>query len=170
MRLAEPDDHALGRSVGGVSTKIHLVTDTHGIPLTATVTAGQMHESTHLEAVLAPIQIRRASGRRRGRPKRIAAERAYDATRLRRWLRQHGIQPAIPPRKRRGTRKRGRPVTYDRMAYRQRSATEQAIGWIKECRAVATRYEKLAQTYLRLVNLAMIKRYLCLLTAEATLT
>lgn len=61
-------------------------------------------------------------------------------------------------------------MTYDRAAYRQRSATEQAIGWLKECRAVATRYEKLASTYLGLVKLAMIKRYLRVLTRSAALT
>ena len=48
----EPRDHALGRSVGGFSTKVHLVSDGNGVPLNATVTKGQAHESTQFEATL----------------------------------------------------------------------------------------------------------------------
>jgi transposase len=58
-------------------------------------------------------------------------------------------------------------VTYDRIAYRLRSTIEQCIGWLKEYRAVATRYEKLALNYLGLVKLACIDRYLRLLTRPA---
>lgn len=160
----EPGHHALGRSVGGFSTKIHLLTDANGVPLDAIVTPGATHESTQVEVIMDQVAIVRASGRVRRRPRRLAADKAYDAQRIRRWLRQRGIRPVIPPRHRAGARKRGRPIGYDAVAYRRRSATEQAIGWLKECRAVATRYEKLALNYLGLVKLAMIKRYLRLLT------
>jgi transposase len=59
---------------------------------------------------------------------------------------------------------RGRPRTDDRVRYRKRSSIEQCVGWLKECRAVATRYEKLALNFLGLVKLACIERYLRLLT------
>jgi hypothetical protein len=62
----EPADHALGRSRGGYGTKVHLVVCSEGIPLAATVTPGQAHESKHLEATLAMAKITRSS---RGRPK-----------------------------------------------------------------------------------------------------
>ena len=55
-------------------------------------------------------------------------------------------------------------VKFDREAYRRRAVVEQCVGWLKECRAVATRYEKLALNYLGLVKLAFIERYLRLLT------
>lgn len=93
-----------------------------------------------------------------------AADRAYDAQRIRQWLRQHGIQAVIPPRRRTGRRKRGRPCTYNRILYRRRSSVDQCVGWLKECRAVATRYGKLALNYLGLVKLACIERYMRLLT------
>jgi transposase len=109
------------------------------------------------------VTIERASGRTRRRPRRLAADRAYDAQRIRYWLRAHGIKPIIPPRRRPGERKRGRPVSYDRVQYRRRSTIEQCVGWLKECRAVATRYEKLALNYLGLIKLAFIERYLRLL-------
>jgi transposase len=105
-------------------------------------------------------------GRPRRRPRRLAADRAYSARRIRAWLRRHGIQSVIPAKKLRGKRKRGRPLTYNTQHYRERSAIEQCIGWLKECRALATRYEKLALNYLGLVNLAIIERYLRLLTTR----
>jgi transposase len=162
----EPRDHALGRSAGGLSTKIHLVTDSKGLPLEAHVTPGQTHESTQVERVVGQRAVPRVSGRRR-RPLRLAADRGYDAKRIRAYLRGEGIQPIIPPRRRRGKPKPGRPVTYHKVRYRLRATTEQAIGWLKECRAVATRYEKLALNYLGLVKLAMIERYLRILTRLA---
>jgi len=164
---SEPSNHALGRSVGGFSTKIHLLSDSNGVPLDATLTPGQTHESTQAEAVLEQVAIERASGRVRRRPRRLAADRAYDVQRIRHWLRQRGISPVIPPKRRNGKRKRGRPVTYNPDHYRRRSTIEQCVGWLKECRAVATRYEKLALNYLGLVKLAIIERYLRLLTRAA---
>ncbi len=116
------------------------------------------------------VAIERASGRTRRRPRRLAADRAYDVQRIRHFLRLRGIKAVIPPKRRRGKRKPGRPVSYDREQYRRRSTIEQCVGWLKECRAVATRYEKLALNYLGLVKLAFIERYLRLLTRVAVTT
>lgn len=159
----EPADHALGRSVGGFSTKIHLLSDSNGLPLDARLTPGQRHESTEVEAVLEQVRLPRHRPRARRRAKRLAADRGYDAQRIRHWLRKHGMQPVIPPRKRTGKPKRGRPCTYNKDHYRRRSSIEQCVGWLKECRAIATRYEKLALNYLGLLKLAFIERYLRLL-------
>jgi transposase len=76
----------------------------------------------------------------------------------------HGIGAVIPPRRSRGKRRRGRPLSYDRVRYRNRNVIERCLGWLKECRALATRYEKLAVHYLGLVHLAIIERYLRILT------
>jgi transposase len=166
----EPSNHALGRSVGGFSTKIHLLSDGNGIPLDACLTPGQAHESTQVETVMEQVAIPRASGRIRRRPHRLAADRAYDAQRIRHWLRSRGIKPIIPPKRRNGKPKPGRPVSYDHVLYRRRSTIEQCVGWLKECRAIATRYEKLALNYLGLVKLAFIERYLRLLTRATAAT
>jgi hypothetical protein len=61
----------------------------------------------------------------------------------------------------------GRQIDQRLRAGRGRSTIEQCVGWLKECRAVATRYEKLALNYLGLVKLAFIERYLRLLTRAA---
>lgn len=160
----EPTDHALGRSRGGFGTKLHLLCDGQGMPLSALLLPGQAHESTQFETLLDTFSIvRRRSGRMRGRPRRIAADRAYHAQRIRHWLRQHGIKAVIPPRKQRGKPGQGRPISYDREHYRARNVVERCVGWLKECRSLATRFEKLAVNYLQMVKLAFIERYLRLL-------
>lgn len=125
---------------------------------------GQAHESTQFEAVLNSVRIAQPRGRPRCRPKRLAADRAYSNQRIRHWLRHHRITAVIPPKKQRGRPKAGRPVTYNADHYRGRNVVERCIGWLKECRSVGTRFEKLAVNYLMLVKLAMIERYLRLLT------
>jgi transposase len=109
------------------------------------------------------VKVPQRRGRPRRRPKRLAADRAYGARRSRRWLRGHGIGAVIPAKKQRGKARRGRPFSFNAEQYRGRNVVERCLGWLKECRAVATRYEKLALNYLGLVKLAMIERYLRLL-------
>ena len=53
-----------------------------------------------------------------------------------------------------------RDASFDRAAYRRRSRVEQVVGWYKECRALATRYEKLAVNYVALWMVAIIEKLL----------
>jgi transposase len=142
---------------------VHVLCDGHGLPLAALLLPGQTHESTQVEAALDRVQVPQRRGRPRCRPKRLAADRADSAQRIRHWLRSHRITAVIPPKKPRGKPRPGRPVTYNPDHYRGRNVVERCGGWLKECRALATRYEKLALNYLGLVKLAMIERYLRLL-------
>ncbi len=128
---------------------------------------GQAHESTQFETVMDAVRVPQRRGRPRRRPRYAGGDRAYHARRIRRWLRQHGIGAVIPPKQRRGTPKRGRPVTHDPLRYRGRNVIERCIGWLKECRSIGTRFEKLALHYLGLVKLAIIERYLRLLAATS---
>jgi transposase len=160
----EPSDHALGRSRGGFGTKLHLLVDGNGLPLSALLLPGAAHESTQFEALVDSVQVQRRVGRPRRRPRRIGGDKAYHAQRIRHWLRAHGIGAVIPPRRSRGKRRRGRPVSYDPVRYRDRNVVERCLGWLKECRALATRFEKLAVHFLGLVHLAIIERYLRILT------
>lgn len=109
------------------------------------------------------VRVPQPRGRPRSRPKRLTADRAYSNQRIRHWLRQHRITAVIPPKKRRGRPKAGRPISYNHMHYRGRNVVERCIGWLKECRSVGTRFEKLAVNYLMMVKLAIITRYLRLL-------
>jgi transposase len=90
----------------------------------------------------------------------LAGDKAYSNPRIRQWLRQHGIKAIIPQKSDEIRRHRGRPVKFDRDAYRQRNVVERCIGWLKEYRRIATRYEKLAINYLGMLKLAMLKKYM----------
>ncbi len=140
------------------------MTDGRGLPLAAHLTAGQRHEAVGFEPAMDSVRVRRPVGRPRTRPRRLAGDKGYSYGRIRRWLRRRRIKAVIPQRKdQRARRRRGRPPAFDREAYRRRNVVERCVGWLKECRSVATRYDKLAVNYLAMVKLAMIQRYFRLL-------
>ena len=149
----------MGRSRGGFGSKFNVVTDGRGLPLTVEVTAGQVHDSTCVESVMDQISIPQPLGRPRKRPKRLAGDKGYSYHRVRDWLRKYGIRPLIPRKENEKLRNDGRSV-FDKQAYKRRSIVEQTIGWLKECRRIGTRFEKLAINFLAMMKLAMIQRCL----------
>jgi transposase len=143
---------ALGRSRGGFSTKLHVRADRRGKPLVLLVTAGERHDQTMFEPLLERCQIRRQGrGRPRQRPGRIVGDKGYSSRRIRTWLRRHGIRHTIPHK-----RNECRRGPFDRGLYRERSRVERLINRLKQCRRVATRYEKRAANYLAMVTVAAI--------------
>jgi transposase len=76
-------------------------------------------------------------------PRRLIADKAYDAASLRTWLEQRGIVPVIP-----STASRTVPYPLDRTAYRRRNVIERLFGRLKNWRRIATRYDRLARNYL----------------------
>ena len=109
------------------------------------------------------VRIPGRRGRPRCRPVRLAGDKGYSYPRIRRWPRRYGIKDVIPRRK--DQKPDDRRHRLDRAVYRRRSVVEQCVGWLKECRAVGTRFDKLAVNYKATVQLAMIQRYLRKLTA-----
>ncbi|MFI7340735.1 IS5 family transposase [Streptomyces sp. NPDC050085] len=161
--LAEPDDHGLGRSRGGLSTKVHLASDSHARPLVLRVTAGQAGDAPAFEAVMAGIRVPRSGlGRPRTRPDAVLEDRAYSSRAIRSHLRRRGIRAVIPQpsdqvrhRLRRG-RTGGRPPSFDTEAYKQRNTVERCINRIKQWRGLAMRTDKLAIVYNAALHLAAI--------------
>ena len=102
---------------------------------------------------------------RRQRPGTVAGDKGYSTTRIRQWLRRHAIRAVIPRRSDQHPDD-GR-IHFDRTTYRRRSRIEQCNGWLKECRRVGTRFEKLAMNFLAMIHLAFIERYLRLLFSDA---
>lgn len=149
----EPGDHALGRSRGGLSTKIHTAVDGRGRPLVILLTAGQAGDSPMMLPVLAAIRVERPRGRPRVRPDRVLADKAYSSRAIRRHLRARGIIAVIPePDDQKGHRTRrgsagGRPVSYDKTAYKGRNVIERGFNTIKHWRGLATRYDKHAVVF-----------------------
>jgi transposase len=153
--VAEPADHGWGRSRGGYGTKIHVVCDGQGLPMAVTVTAGQRHESTQVEAVMGRVRVPQPAGRPRSRPKTLAGDKGYSYRRVRRYLRHRGIRAVIPTRK-----DQRRVASFDKPTYRRRNVVERCINWLKERRRLGTRFEKLAENFLAMVQLAMMERLL----------
>lgn len=120
---------------------------------------GQAHESKYVEPTLNAVRIPQRRGRPRKRPRRLAGDKGYSYKRVRGWLRRHKVKAVIPYRKDQRPKTGGRSEGFDRATYRRRHVIECCIGWLKECRRVATRYEKLALTFLAMLKLAMVQRY-----------
>ncbi len=91
-------------------------------------------------------------------PVRLAGDKGYRGDCIDEALIERKIIPVIPSKA--NENREDRMVEFDKASYRRRSIVEQLIGWLKECRRVATRYEKRAIHYLSMVKLAMIGRYL----------
>ena len=136
------------------------MTDGRGLPLAVKLSAGQAHEAPYATPLLDTVRICRPSGTVRQRPERVAGDKGYSHRHIRQWLRQHHITPVIPERRDQIARRRGRPPAFDAEQYRRRNVVERCIGWLKQARAVATRFEKLALHYLGSLKLAMIRQHL----------
>ena len=95
-------------------------------------------------------------GRPRVRPARVGGDKGYTGWPVRTYLRRRGIGAVIPRR----TNEQRRGVRFDRAAYRERNAVERLIRRLKQHRAIATRYEKLQETYHALLTLACILLWL----------
>ncbi|RKH95403.1 IS5 family transposase [Corallococcus sp. AB038B] len=136
--------NALGRSRGGFSTKVHAVTTTGGKPLHVALTPGQQHESTMAEELL--VHAEGAA---------FIADTGYDADRIRANVRKLRMKPVIHSNP---SRKRALPL--DRTLYRLRYRVECFFHDLNRFRAVATRYDKTATSYLSVLHVASMLLWL----------
>jgi transposase len=159
----EPQDHALGRSRGGFSTKIHLVCDGQGHPLHAEVTAGQAHETTAFIDVLDNVRVTDYEGELDIFPAHLGGDKAFDAQWIRDWLSERDIAPVIPNR---SADPEDHLPDFDRELYRRRNVIERLVGWLKECRRLFARFEKTATNFLGFIKIGFIHYYLRLFCPE----
>ncbi len=162
-----PGREALGRSRGGLSTKIHLAADRRCRPVARILSPGQHGDCPRFIPLLQAVRIgRRGTGRPRTRPGAALGDKAYSSAANRAYLRKRGIKAVIPgkedQKKHRRARGRagGRPPAFDAGRYKDRNTVERCFGKLKQFRAVATRYDKREYMYQGTVDLASIRIWL----------
>ena len=131
----------MGRSRGGLTSKIHAVVDTNGLPVRLGLTAGEAHDNR--------LALKLLSRLRSG--SMLLADRGYDADWIRAFATERGAWANVPPRS-----NRREPICFSPHLYRARNLVEQFFNKIKQCRRAATRYDKLAANYLAFIQLASI--------------
>ena len=140
---------------------MHLLCDERGNPLEMAVSGGQTHESQVLIGLLeqAERSLTDDCGELAAWPVQLAGDKAYRADWIDEALALREIEPVVPGKKNERPREQ-----FDAQAYRRRNIIERLVGWLKECRRIVTRFEKLASSWIAMITLACIRRYLKLLT------
>ncbi len=127
------------------------------------LSAGNVNDSTVFDTVLNELRVpRTGAGRPRRRPDAVLADKAYSSRSIRQGLRRRGVRAVIPERAdqkanrlRRG-QTGGRPPAFDRELYKNRNVVERCFARLKQFRAIATRFDKLANRYKAGVHLASL--------------
>jgi transposase len=128
----------LGRSRGGLSTKIHMVTDALGHPLRFILTGGQVSDYKPADQLLENLQARY-----------VLADKGYDSQHLVDLIQTQGAEVVIPPKANRKIQRE-----YDREIYKQRNWIERAFNRLKYYRRIATRYDRKTLYYASFLYLA----------------
>ncbi|CAN7311792.1 IS5 family transposase [Phenylobacterium sp. LjRoot225] len=139
-----PEDQAIGRSRGGLSTKIHMAVRGLGCPVRFTLTAGQRGDAPQAGPLIEGLPAQA-----------VMADTAYDSDRLRQAIAEKGAVAVIP-----NNPSRSRKHPLDKHLYAQRHLVECCFSRLKQFRRVATRFEKTARNYLAIVTLAAIVLWL----------
>ncbi|MFD4190877.1 IS5 family transposase [Amycolatopsis thermoflava] len=157
------DGEGLGRSRGGLSTKIHLAVDGRGLPLRMLLTGGHAGDNPQLVPLLDGMAVARIGpGRPRCRPELVVADKAYSHPSTRQAMRDRRIRFVSPEREdpiarrvARGSRG-GRPPASDAETYKRRNVVERCFNRLKQFRDLATRYAKRAAYYQAELTIAAI--------------
>jgi transposase len=133
----------MGRSRGGLSTKIHALVNEAGLPIRFELTPGQDHDAPVCRILLTQLQPGQS----------VLADKAYDADWIRDMIWEQGAIDIIPSKANRKL-----PKVFDAELYRQRNRIERFFGRLKASfRRIATRYEKSARNFMAMIKLAAVR-------------
>ena len=134
------NDEALGRSPGGLSTKVHIAGDRSGKPVKLLLTGGKVHDSTQATELISEHPS-----------ENVIADKAYDSDEIIEAVLEGGAKPVIPSKSNRLVQRK-----YNRRLYKQRNRIERLINRVKHFRRAATRYDKTARNFLAFWYVASI--------------
>ncbi len=143
--IAGNSQQHIGRSRGGLTTKIYAVVDTNGLPVQIELTPGETHDNRLCSVLLSELCPQTM----------LLADRGYDADWIRMLVSEQGAWANIPPK-----RNRKEVICFSPYLYRARNLVERFFNKIKQCRRIATRYDRLAANYLAFIKLASIRVWL----------
>jgi transposase len=135
----------VGRSRGGLTTKIHARVDAKGRPVRLLISPGNDHDVAHADPLLDGLEEGAV----------VIADKGYDADRVRARIKAQGARANIPNKSNRKRRYRWKKVIY-----RERNHVERFFNKLKQYRRVATRYDKLGAAFLAFVQLAAVRIWL----------
>jgi transposase len=135
----------VGRSRGGLTTKIHARVDAKGRPVCLLISPGEVHDAACAEALLDGLENGAV----------VIADKGYDADSIRTHIRDQGAIPNIPNRSNRKTKYR-----WTKAIYRERNHVERFFNKLKQSRRIATRYDKLGANFFAFVKLASMRIWL----------
>ena len=135
----------MGRSRGGLTTKIHAVVEARGLPIRLGLTPGQAYDG---EAAMELLNALPEAAM-------VLADKAYDANAIREMIDGQGAWANIPPKSNRKD-----PICFSPHLYKARNLVERFFNKIKHFRRIATRYDKLAANYMAMIKLASIRVWL----------
>jgi transposase len=128
----------MGRSRGGLTSKIHALVDAEGRPFRIALTPGQAHDSTAAEELLTNLKPGPT----------LLADKAYDSNAVRDQAHAQEIWANIPPK----SNRKGSFV-FSAFLYRYRNLVERFFNKLKQFRAIATRYDKNPENFLAAIKL-----------------
>ncbi|MFB4374934.1 IS5 family transposase [Agrobacterium sp. CR_3] len=143
----------MGRSRGGLTTKIHALVDADGLPVRLALTAGQAADAPMAEKLLSDIRPGTT----------LLADKAYDTDAIRNFAKQRKCWANIPAKA-----NRKQTFSFSRWVYRQRNLIERFFNRIKQMRGLATRYDRRADNYLAGLKLAATRIWIASINESAS--
>ena len=135
----------MGRSRGGLTTKIHALVDADGRPIRIALTPGQAHDGTAAGALLANLSPGAI----------LLADRAYDSNAIRQQAKDQDVWANIPPK-----RNRTGAFVFSGWLYRYRNLVERFFNKLKQFRGIATRYDKNPDNFLAAIKIVSARIWL----------